>query len=193
MKPERLIKNNNFFMRYKLYSAAVALLLFSSCDKFSLIKTLNVDLPYSEEFKLPSADTLIEMPPGGLDLALPVQAVATNVDDNLATKNLNTGQVTKVLLKSYTQNVAGGNFDFIDGLRIFISAKGLPEVQLASRNDIPKGADKFDFSCTDANLKEYFMQDSIYIRTEGHINNIPDAATYRSNFEFRVVADVSGK
>ena len=70
---------------------------------------------------------------------------------------------------------SGSNFDFMDTIRVYVSAQGLEEKLAAKKYGIPKGQQTLELDCEDVNLKEYFIKDTMYIRFGGHFTGVPDS------------------
>ena len=75
-------------------------------------------------------------------------------------------QVTLNTLALTSQDTSGvsGNFDFLKSVTLYIKAAGLPEKQLATKDSIPAGTSKIDFSTSKVNMTEYIAKDTISIR-----------------------------
>jgi ASC-1-like (ASCH) protein len=58
------------------------------------------------------------------------------------------------------------NFDFLKSVAIYISAKGLDELKIASISDIPEGTKKISLIVEDIDLTQYIIGDEITFRTE---------------------------
>jgi hypothetical protein len=179
-------------MRERLCAVVLALVLFSSCDKIQW-PTFNVEIPYSKDFASPVLDTVVALPEGGISYSTPAEMFVLDSRNKLAEHDLTDSQVSKVVLKSYIQTAREGNFDFVDTIRIFLSARDLPEIALASKNGIPKSTTELTFDCSDADLKDYFLKDTVYVRTESHFNALPNASGYRSDLVFTIGTKVNKK
>ena len=76
------------------------------------------------------------------------------------------------------QAPATQNFDFLDSVQVYISAAGQPELLVAYQYSIAKGQTTLNMNpVTDVNLKNYFVQDTIYFRLTTHVNAIPATGT----------------
>ncbi len=161
--------------------AALAILSFTSCDKLKHLTDINKDIEYKETVDLPGipgGDTVV--PAGGLAADLPAYSIATNSKQYLAEYNTDAKLVTHVKLKSLTATLlqpSSQNFNFLDTLRLYVSATGQPEKLAAYKYGIAKGQNTIEMDVVDFNLKEYFLQDSMYFRINGHFNGIPDSTS----------------
>ncbi len=177
-------------MKRIYYLIIPVFLSLTSCDKLMYLANINITLPYSEKFSIPAPDTLIPLPPEGITYSLPPITVETNMAEELEERNMEEEQIKKIYLKNFSQKISGGtiNFNFADSIRVYLKAKGLPEILVAYNNKVPKDIDSISFDCTDENLESYFIQDSISMRMEGHFLQMHPQANYRADFSFVMTA-----
>ncbi|WP_276133883.1 hypothetical protein [Polluticoccus soli] len=178
-------------MGYRAFTAVATLLLLASCEKIRYFSNVNVDMPYSKEFVSPAFDSGFHVPVEGMSYSLPILAVATGSLASINKMGLDTGQVIAIKLRSFSQKVSSGhhcNFDFVDSLQVYISAVGLPEILMTDQNSIPNDADSISFHCSEQNLKDYLLKDTVYLRLQGHFNGVPEPATFKTNFKFGTTA-----
>lgn len=161
-------------------SAIIAVAFFNSCKKVKSLANINFDVPYNQQISVPSSGYPygVPLPSGGVDLPFPAVPVATNSQQYINQYKTSTDKILMVNLKSMSLQVvspAGQNFDFLDNVKIYISAKSQPEVLVASKTTVPKGQSTltFDIPSTTVNLKSYFLADTIYFRMQAHINAVP--------------------
>jgi|GEM_PF-2633093 hypothetical protein len=173
-------------MSNKFYAAAIVLLTLTSCNKLPFLKTLNIEVPYSKDFDGPKLDTAIQLPNGGLSYSTPAEMMETHVKQQLIEHGLTENQVTKITINSYMQHINSGNFDFVDSVGLFLSARDMPEIMVAGQTSIPKNSTDIQFICTQENLMNYLMKDTVYIRIQGHFNKVPAYATYHSDLLFTI-------
>ncbi len=158
--------------------------LITGCNKIKQIANINVDIPYAAQFSLPAiaADTAgFVLPSGGISLPFPAIPVATNSKQFISQYNTAANMILDVYLKGLSLQLAAPanqNFDFLDSVQVFISAPNQPEVLVANEYNIPKGQSLLNLTTNiDVNLKNYFVQDTIYFRLQAHINAIPASTT----------------
>lgn len=178
-------------MGFRAFVALASLLLLASCEKIKYLSNVNVDMPFSKEFVSPAFDSGFHVPIEGLSYSLPPLAIVTGSAASIHKVGLDTSQVVAIKLKEFSQTVSGGHrcsFDFVDSLRVYISAEGLPEILMTDQNTIPDHADSVSFHCSEQNLKEYLLKDTIYLRLQGHFNGVPEPSTFRTNFKFGTTA-----
>ena len=158
---------------------------FTGCTKIQHLADINVDIPYNQEVSVPQyagGGGVEGFPiPGGAQLPFPAIPVATNSKAYIAQYGTSAEKVLSVNLKSLELQMLapeGRNFDFLDNVEVYISGQTLPEMLLASDYSIPKGQTTLVLTTgTDVNLKNYFLQDTIYFRMTAHINSVPYSGT----------------
>jgi hypothetical protein len=121
------------------------------------------DQEYNTEVTIPS--TL----PINVPLSIPVQDVETNTATTFQNNNTNADLVESIKLKSLklvATSPPGQQFDFAKDIRVYISADGLPEVELANKLNIDDNevAGELDLDIIDNELMEYLKQDKINFR-----------------------------
>ncbi len=170
-------------MKKHILFAAIALSAFlTGCDKTTLLTEINVDIPYSTEFAIPAISGYtgsVPLPAGGLKIDVPAVGFATNAQTYVSANKTSVDKINKVDLKSMNLRIvlpSGSNFNFVDSVWIYISAKSQPEQLVAYNYGVAKGQSAIDmYTLTDVNLKNYFIQDSISFRISARINATPDS------------------
>ena len=155
-------------------------LFFAGCTKVKNLANINVNIPYQQQFAIPDYPGAlggVTLPPGGGTLPFPAVPVPTNSQYYLTQYHTSAEKIIKVGLKSLSLQIlspANQNFDFLDNVQVYISARTLPEMLLAYSYSVPKGVTTLDLATsTEVNLKDYFIQDTIYLRLSAHINATP--------------------
>ncbi|MBS1585900.1 MAG: hypothetical protein JSS82_10195 [Bacteroidetes bacterium] len=166
----------------------------TACRKIKNLATITAHIPYDYDLTVPDYIDTFDVPVGpGLDIALPPIAVQTNSAENLAKYHTSGSKIVDVKLSTLGIRIIqppGTNFNFISSMDAYLSAPGLPEIQVASINGIPKGVDSISLACSDADLKNYFLADMINIRLLGHFNNVPPPnTTFRIHSVFTLRAN----
>ena len=158
--------------------------VFTGCTKVKHLADINVDIPYNKEVNIPQyagGYSGMPIPGGGAQLPFPAIPVATNSKAYIAQYNTSAEKIIKVDLKSLSLQILSPeaqNFDFLDNVQVYISGQTLPEMLLASNYSVPKGLSTLTLTTsTDVNLKNYFLQDTIYFRLSAHINAVPISGT----------------
>ncbi|MBC7554007.1 MAG: hypothetical protein H7257_08510 [Taibaiella sp.] len=166
-----------------LISAIAATILSGSCKKAKELANISVDIPYTQQASIPEVDGYTPgVPiPGGVTVPLPAVPIATNSKQYVEQYHTSTNKIVKVSLKTLTIRTvapAGQTFDFVDNIELFISAPGLPEKLVASQYTVPKGQTTLTLTTAgDVNLKDYFIQDTMYFRESIRINATPPTGT----------------
>jgi hypothetical protein len=141
----------------KRFICSMAILVcFSNCDRFREQTNTNFDVTYH---------------------AVVSVAVATKSHQYADEYHIKTDKVVKahLLMFRFYQAPTYHNLDYVDSIHVYMSTSDLPEILVARRSIIPKNQFMLDMVPeTFQNLKEYFKQDIIYLRTELYINKLPD-------------------
>lgn len=169
-------------MKRVVYLGIIAIVLgFTGCSRLKQLANINVNIPYDYDLSIPDYVDTFSVPADiGLDVSLPPMPVETNSTQYLKDYNTSPQKIVDVKLSKLTIKILqppGGNFNFISAMSAYLSAPGLPEVLVASDADIPKGVDSLSLSCSGADLRNYFLSDTMYVRLVGHFNNVPPPNT----------------
>lgn len=158
----------------------ITLVIAAGCKKVKDLANISVNIPYTQHVSIPNNtgyDYGFPLPGGGLDIALPVVPVPTNSKAYLDQYHTNSDKLIKVDLNSLSLELtapATQNFDFLDTVRLYISAPGQPEALVAYKYGVDKGMKALTLTAnSDVNLKNYFLADTMYFRTGMHINAVP--------------------
>ncbi len=166
-----------------LLCTLAAFSLLPACSKIKQLANINVDLPFSQQMQVPAVQGYTEgmQLPMGVTIPFPAIPVATNSKDFIATYNTAANMIVDVDLKSLNFQItapATQNFDFMDTVQLYISSKSQPEVLVAYKYGVPKSTQSIDFyTITSVNLKNYFVEDTMYFRISAHVNAIPASGT----------------
>lgn len=162
------------FARRALFLAAASFPF--GCDDLD-----NFDVPVSGAAIIPPATLLDELvglvPFDGFD--------EISFEREFANQGVTPDQVDSVRVSTFTlviESPSDADFDFLDGISFFASAKGLPEVRIASADSIPAGARSIELTIDDVELKAYATASSMVVRGE--------VEGKRPDVETRVRADV---
>lgn len=158
----------------------VASAIMASCTKIVQLANINVDIPYNQQVTVPPVTgygSQVALPNGGINLDFPSVAFATNSQQYISQYKTAANMIVDVDLQSLALQIqapAGQTFDFLDNVQVYISSKTQPEMLIASQSSIPKGQTTLNL-VTDptVNLKDYFVEDTIYFRLSSHINAVP--------------------
>lgn len=156
----------------------------AGCSKIKQLANINVDIPYTAKVNVPefAGDTAgIRLPPGGAALPFPAIPIVTNSQQYVAQYKTSTDKIVSFDLTKMQVQIAapgGQNFDFLDSVAIYISANTQPSVLVAYQYTISKGQTTLALNVVpNVNLKNYFIQDTMYFTINTHINAIPASGT----------------
>lgn len=185
----------------KILLFVLAIGLMTGCKKISeKIKSLAdiyTTIDYSEQVQVPGLPDHPFVPPQGLNVSLLPYKIKTNATQHLKENNTSPEFVQKVTLKSFDIQMlqpSSQNFDLVDSIWLYVGGNGLEERLAAYKFDIPKGIRTLELESTGFDMKDYFLQDSLTFKLQGHFYNEPDSTTvfeYRTAFE--VVANLLDK
>ncbi len=135
-----------------------------SCKQID--KLTQFDLDYSTNVTIKSA-TIVDL---NTPFNFYTPAIKTNSNSELEVNDSRKDLVEQIKVKSLKMKVtspAGGNFDFLKSIRIYISAEGLEEKMIAWKTDMKDdGSTTITLETADDNLKDYILKDSFQLRTE---------------------------
>jgi len=179
-------------MKKTIYLAiTVGLMIAAGCSKIKQLANISVNIPYSQDISVPqvAGDTFgVALPAGGAPLPFPSFPVVTNSQQYIAQYNTSTSKIVSFDLTSMQVQIlspANQNFNFLDTIQIFISASNQPEVLVAYQYGATTDQTILTLSVvSDVNLKNYFIQDTMYFRVNTHINAIPASGT-----QLKIVSD----
>ncbi len=167
----------------KIFAAIVFVsLAIAGCKKNGAKNIANVDqdIVYQEEVEIPIGGPIPIPIPGGIDTAM-YYAFATNYQSYLSEYNTSSDKAIHAKMKKLSMRITSAgtqNFDFMDSIKVYVVGKnGLPDQLVADKVPVPKGTQFVEMDVVGQNLKEYFLQDSMYVRLQGRINALPQLNT----------------
>ncbi len=149
-----------------------------SCNKLADIIVIRKNVEYTQDQDIPNIPNPgVAFPTAGVTIPFPKYSLVTNSStffkDNNTSSNLLTSVKPHELGITLIQP-ANTNLDYVDTMRVYISADGLPEV-LAAHEYGKNNASAFNLTPEDVELKSYFLKDSMYVRLEAHFIDYPDS------------------
>ena len=159
------------------------------CEAIDRLTMFNMD--YQTNYTVP-ASTVINLP---IDILTP--DITTNSTSTFQQNDTRADLVESIKLNSLTltlENPEDSNFNFLKELRIFLSADGLQEIEIAFVTDNPNSGTKtLQLETTGAELREYIKKPEFQLR----VQTITDQAISRNHdiridCRFRVDAEVLG-
>gem|GEM_PF-807972 len=164
-------------MRKRVYiCASLAILLAIGCNKIKSLTNISVDVPFNESLTLSALpDTNITIPSHGYPLSLPKISVTTNSQQYISQNNTSSDKVNSVTLKSITMQVTNptnGNFNFLDTIKIFISADSLPEQLLAYDYNVTRNQNQIKLTSANLDIKTYFLKPTMSLRVYTNLDSV---------------------
>jgi len=109
----------------------------------------------------------------GLPVSLPISIATpdmpTNAEEEFANNDTRKDLIESIklkLLKLTITNPSGKTFSFLKDIRVYISAPGLPEVEVANKLNIDDNVSStLDLAVFDVELQEYIKADKFSLRT----------------------------
>lgn len=157
--------------------AALAVVVLFGCKKVKDLATIEQDITYQEDVPIPFGFTV----PITVNVDTSIRyAFATDYQTYLNSYNTSSDKVISTKMKKLSMritNPANQNFDFLDTVKLYVYADGLPEVLAAYKTPVPKGTQLVDLDVVDVELKQYFLKDSMHVRLNGFVNTLPQPNT----------------
>ena len=173
-----------------LVLAALALVVFFGCKKAEDLATIDQDITYQEDVPIPYGSSVPI--PVNMGTSVPY-AFATDYQTYLNTYHTSADKVISTKMKKLSMRItspSNQNFDFLDTVKLYVNAPGLPEVLAAYKAPVPKGTQLVDLDVVDVELKPYFLQDSMHVRLYGFVNTLPQAnTTVNLSTTFKLIAN----
>lgn len=172
-------------MKIRTCILLLSVFLISSCDEVEDLLTFHIN-----------DHTAIRIESGiPLDLPLSIQtpSVSSNSQQQYENHNTRADLVKDVKLeelKLTITNPSGKTFSFLETIRIFISASGQPEIELASLENVAATADIITLLPTTQKLDAYAKASSYTLRTEITTDEaLTESVDIQVDLKFRVTAD----
>lgn len=157
--------------------------LIIGCDKTKQLTNVEVDLPYTQSLdasKFPDSSSFPILPPGGIKIDLPAIPLQPHAQQYLDQYNTTVNKINSVTLKSMVLQMTsppGRNLNFLKRVSVSISSDTLPSIRVAHKENIPKGQTSVALDDTTADLKRYFLENTIYIQVSATFDSIPPRGT----------------
>lgn len=162
---------------------SLSVLFLASCDKLKELANINFSVDYKETTDVPGLPNSPVIPPNqGLTESIPRIGAATNSEETIKEYNTSSELIKEVKLGKLDlilEAPTTQTFNIVDSIWVYISSTstGQGEQRVAYKFDIPNDAKQVSLNVEDLNLKDYFLQDSMYFRLQGHFKTAPDSAT----------------
>lgn len=148
------------------FLSLILLAVLAGCDK--LDKLTQFTLNYEESIVIPASF--------GIDIPFDIRTpeIESNTASTFSINNTRKDLVEEIILESLTLTLtdpSGGDFSFLNEIRIYISADGLDETEIAWKDNIANdtGAE-LALETTGVDLKDYILKDNFSLR----VNTVTD-------------------
>lgn len=166
--------------RIGLVICLILLIPIGACKKLKSLADININIPYSTTVTMPTAyEEGIPLPGMGVTANIGPIPIETRSQEYLAQYNTNAEKIQSVTLRKLSLKILSPStesIDFLDTVRIYISAQGQPEV-LAAYHYGRMGGDSLVLTCSNDDLRNYFLADIMNIRLKARFNRIPAPGT----------------
>ncbi len=133
-----------------------------SCNKVDKLTQFNIG--YTSEITIP-ANTILSIP---IDILTP--EVQTNSESKFNVENTSKDLIEEVKLTELTLDLkspSNADFSFLNEIKVFITADGLGESEIAAKTNIPNNSGaSLTLETSDLNLMEYIKKDEFKLRVE---------------------------
>jgi hypothetical protein len=150
------------FFRLGAFVALLTLACLAACEKVEDL--IRFKLNSETSFTVPSAIGL------NLPTALPTPDVTTNASQTFKNNNTDVNKVKDIRLESLVLSItgpAGATFAPVKAVRLYISAPGVEEKLLASKENIPTDAGStLSLDVTGEKMDAFVKRESFQVRTE---------------------------
>lgn len=145
-------------------------LSFASCEQVDELTQFEMD--YTTSFTIPG--TL------GMDVPIDLQTpeIQTNSTEKFSGQDTREDLVEEIVLQNMNlsiQSPSDGDFSFLNGLTIYLSAEGMEEIKVAWKDSIPEDpGSTLELETATADLKEYIFKDQFQLRIQSRTDEIID-------------------
>ncbi len=153
-------------MRRIVFAFLLPIILNSSCEQVNNLTKFNLN--YTTSTTIPS----------GSNLNLPVNIftpdVETNAESEFAVNDTRKDLIEEIRLTTLTLKISSPTdqkFDFLESIKIYIVAEDLPELRIASKDNISDSVgNTLELETSDEDLKEYIKKDNFILK----VNTVTD-------------------
>ncbi|MFA5047377.1 MAG: hypothetical protein WC542_15730 [Paludibacter sp.] len=154
-------------MKKILIPVSFVLSLLSSCSVIS--ELTKFDLPLEHSVNIPKAIVI-----SGIPVDIYSTEIETNSDDFLKQNNINADLIDKITLRKMELIVSTptyGNFNFTDSIEISILSDSLPEIRIASLDEIQADAGgTLKLIVDPIDVKQYILKKKIKLKIKMSVN-----------------------
>jgi hypothetical protein len=141
-----------------------------ACEQVDELTQFEMD--YSTSFTIPGTI--------GMDIPIDLRTpeIQTNTTEKFSGQDTREDLVEEIVLREMNLSIespSNGDFSFLNGLTIFLSAEGMEEVKVAWKDSIPEDAgSNLQLKTASADLKEYIFKDQFQLRVQSQTDEIID-------------------
>ncbi len=179
-------------MKKSLLVAVILLVFLTLFGCKMLNKLTQFDVPYTTSFTIPAAPLM------GLLSDIYTPDITTNSEQTFSGNNTAANLVQEVTLESLKLTITspqGKTFDFLKSAEVYIRADGLPEVKVASIDNINDATvgNTLEMIPSGGNLKEYLKKDVIKLTIRSTTDKVlSQSVEVRIDAVFMVDAKILG-
>lgn len=159
---------------------AMAAITVSSCRKIRDLLDFEVTVPYDKAEFVRGLKGDPDIPPEGARASLPTFAVSTDSKEFIEDNKTAVSLIRSVTLKEFNTKILlplDQTFDLVDSVWVVVTAPGIDRRMIAYNYDVPNGAREISLTPTEEDLKDVFVQDSMYVSVEGFFRGKPSIDT----------------
>ena len=144
----------------RLFTLLLLTTVLLACKKIDKLTQFNMN--YNESFTIPSSV--------GVDLPFNVFSpdIESNSESTFEINDTRKDLIEQIILTKMDLTLtspSNGDFSFLNEVRIFLSADGLDEIEIASKTDIPNSVGKeLSLDLSGADMQEYIKKDQFDLR-----------------------------
>lgn len=147
-------------MKKYLVIIILPLIILIGCKRLSEFTTFN--MTYDESIVIPATMSV------NLPVNLFTPKIESNSQSEFAVNDTRKDMIEEIKLTDLELTItspSNGNFTFLESIAIFLEADSLPEIEIASREDIPDDTGNFlELNTSDMDLQEYIKKDDFRLR-----------------------------
>ena len=135
-------------------------LIVLACNKYK--KAIEFDIPYSADFTITTGGMTLNAP---IDFTTP--DINTDISSRLGEHKTDIQFIDEIKYTEFKIMVkapVGQNLDFLKSIDLYISASGVNEKLVASKNPVPLGDSTIVMELPDVNIKNYITKEKFKIR-----------------------------
>lgn len=155
-------------MKYTMLFLIGVAVFFNSCKAIDSLTQFTME--FDQETTI---DATVPIPIGLFNI--PTPKITTNSESTFDSENTHKDLVEQAILDRLKLEITSptdGDFDFLESIKVYISAEGLDEVLIASLTTIPEGLKVIELNPVGQNLEAYVKKDEINLRVETQTDEI---------------------